>query len=76
MYFVPLGVRGRLNSNGEDGVSITMTRDDRTQGIDNPNNFFLLEDGERGIMIRLIRGIDRDVSVGDLLGIVEPHLAT
>ena len=61
-YNVELGLVGRINSGGGDGVILTMTRDDRTTGISDPNDYFQLYDGSQGIMIKLIRSVDRDVS--------------
>jgi len=61
LYNAPTHIIGSLHSNSEDGVYITLQTDDFTTAGIKPQDFFEVYDGERGLMMRMIRGIDRDV---------------
>ena len=61
MYNVEIGLHGKLSSSGNDGVQIKLVKNDRSL-VSNPNDFFRVYDGEKGLMIQLINAVDRDVS--------------
>jgi hypothetical protein len=58
-YTSDLDLSGSLSANDDSAVSIALEKSD---GIDNPSDYFEVYDGPNGLAIRLIRAIDRDVS--------------
>ena len=61
LYNAPTYIVGSLNSNGPDGVYIRLLTDDFTTSGIKPQDYFEVYDGDKGIMMRMVRGIDRDV---------------
>ena len=62
-YNMPLGIEGRLSGGFSDGIEVTMAiTATEIVGTFDPNAYFTVYDGEDGLMMRPLTGIDRDVS--------------
>ena len=67
-YTVDLNIGGTLSSEDErNGVDIILRN-----MIPRGGNFFRVEDGPNGIRLKLIRSVDRDVSLRRLVCFVDP----
>ena len=67
-YTVDLNIGGTLSSEDErNGVDIILRN-----MIPRGGNFFRVEDGPNGIRLKLIRSVDRDVSLRCLVCFVDP----